>query len=145
MSNRDLVLDDGKLIIPRNANIFLPVGLPHMSSAVYKDADQFLPNRWLEPDAEYMPGGFPTLFSCCDSSRMLSYNSPTCFESTCQVACLYSFHAVMKWSHAVMTLTCCDATHQLCLNLMQGAYQNMTLNPSVLSHTVMRLTHLHLF
>jgi len=65
MSNRDLSLDDGKLIIPRNANIFLPVGLPHMSSAVYKDADQFLPERWLEPDADYMPGGLsehnPTL------------------------------------------------------------------------------------
>ncbi|KAL0023129.1 hypothetical protein WJX77_004743 [Trebouxia sp. C0004] len=55
MSSRDLSLDDGKLVIPRNANIFLPVGLPHMSSAVYKDADQFLPERWLEPDAEYMP------------------------------------------------------------------------------------------
>jgi cytochrome P450 len=63
MSNRDLSLDDGKLVIPRNANIFLPVGLPHMSSAVYKDADQFLPERWLEPDAEYMPGGVSILFS----------------------------------------------------------------------------------
>lgn len=63
MSSRDLSLNDGKLIIPRNANIFLPVGLPHMSSAVYKDADQFLPERWLEPDAEYMPGCVSALSS----------------------------------------------------------------------------------
>lgn len=55
-SKRDLVLADGTMI-PRNSNIFLPVGLPHMSSAVYKAADQFIPERWLEPDAEYMPHG----------------------------------------------------------------------------------------
>lgn len=70
MSNRDLSLDDGKLVIPRNANIFLPVGLPHMSSAVYKDADQFLPERWLEPDAEYMPGGVSILFSVLSHALM---------------------------------------------------------------------------
>ena len=55
-SKRDLVLPDGT-VIPRNSNIFLPVGLPHMSAAVYKAADQFIPERWLEPDAEYMPYG----------------------------------------------------------------------------------------
>ena len=26
-----------------------------MSSAVFEDADQFLPERWLQADAEYMP------------------------------------------------------------------------------------------
>ncbi len=70
MSNRDLSLDDGKLIIPRNANIFLPVGLPHMSSAVYKDANQFLPERWLAPDAEYMPGGVSILVSVLSHAVM---------------------------------------------------------------------------
>ena len=52
---RDLVLDDGKLVIPRNTTIWIPLGLPHASSAIYADPDTFIPERWLEPDAEYMP------------------------------------------------------------------------------------------
>lgn len=52
---RDLVMDDGKLVIPANTTIWIPLGLPHMSSAIYDHPDHFLPERWLEPDAEYMP------------------------------------------------------------------------------------------
>ena len=52
---RDLVMDDGKLVIPANTTIWIPLGLPHMSSAIYDHPDRFLPERWLEPDAEYMP------------------------------------------------------------------------------------------
>ena len=53
--HRDLIIDDGRVRIPRNTTIWIPLGLPHASSAVYPNADQFLPDRWLEPDAEYMP------------------------------------------------------------------------------------------
>ncbi|KAL3139484.1 hypothetical protein ABBQ38_003809 [Trebouxia sp. C0009 RCD-2024] len=53
--HRDLVLDGGKLVIPRNTTIWIPLGLPHTSSAIYDSPDQFLPERWLEPNAEYMP------------------------------------------------------------------------------------------
>ena len=52
---RDLVMDDGKLVIPRDTTIWIPLGLPHMSSAIFDQPDQFLPERWLEPNAEYMP------------------------------------------------------------------------------------------
>lgn len=57
---RDLVLDGGQLVIPRNTTIWIPLGLPHTSSAVYDKPDQFLPERWLEPDAEYMPANGAT-------------------------------------------------------------------------------------
>ncbi len=57
----DLVIDDGRLVIPRNTTIWIPLGLPHASSAIYKDADQFLPERWLEANAEYMPTESETL------------------------------------------------------------------------------------
>lgn len=53
--HKDLLVDNGSLLIPRNTTIWIPLGLPHASSAIYKDADQFIPERWLEPDAEYMP------------------------------------------------------------------------------------------
>ena len=55
LSKQDLVLQDGNLIIPKNCSIFLPLGCPHMSPAIFPDADRFLPERWLEADAEYMP------------------------------------------------------------------------------------------
>ena len=54
---RDLVLDDGNLIIPKDTPIFMPVGCPHTSSAVFEEADLFKPERWLQPDADYMPTG----------------------------------------------------------------------------------------
>jgi len=107
MSNRDLSLDDGKLIIPRNANIFLPVGLPHMSSAVYKDADHFLPERWLEPDAEYMPGGASRVFSIC--SKFKSFKS---FKSSKQFK-PDAVHAGWCAHTRFSPLTCCDVIHQL--------------------------------
>lgn len=50
---RDLVMDDGKLVSPRNTTIWIPLRLPHMSSAIFDRPDQFLP--WLEPNVEYMP------------------------------------------------------------------------------------------
>ncbi len=53
--HKDLLVDNGSLLIPRNTTIWIPLGLPHASSAIYKDADQFIPERWLEPDAEYVP------------------------------------------------------------------------------------------
>lgn len=53
--HQDLLVDNGSLLIPRNTTIWIPLGLPHASSAIYKDADQFIPERWLEPNAEYMP------------------------------------------------------------------------------------------
>lgn len=53
--HRDLVLEEGKLVIPRNTTIWIPLGLPHASSAIYDQPDQFLPERWLQPNAEYMP------------------------------------------------------------------------------------------
>lgn len=53
--HHDLVLGDGKLTIPRNTTIWIPLGLPHASSAVYDQPDHFLPERWLQPNAEYMP------------------------------------------------------------------------------------------
>lgn len=59
--HRDLVLDGGKLVIPRNTTIWIPLGLPHTSSAIYDSPDQFLPERWLEPNAEYMPVSGATL------------------------------------------------------------------------------------
>ena len=55
LSKQDLVLQDGNLIIPKDCSIFLPLGCPHMSPAIFPDADRFLPERWLEADAEYMP------------------------------------------------------------------------------------------
>ena len=48
-------MQDGDLVIPKDCTIFLPVGCPHMSSAIFENVDQFLPERWLEPDAEYLP------------------------------------------------------------------------------------------
>ena len=53
--HKDLLVDNGSLLIPRNTTIWIPLGLPHASSAIYKNADQFIPQRWLEPNAEYMP------------------------------------------------------------------------------------------
>ena len=53
---RDVVLDDGKLIIPRDIPIFLPIGALHRSHAVYQNADDFLPERWLASDADYLSG-----------------------------------------------------------------------------------------
>ena len=53
--DQDLVLQDVNLVIPRRCPIWMPQGLPHMSSAIFLDAGQFLPERWLEPDAELMP------------------------------------------------------------------------------------------
>ena len=62
---RDLVTDDGKLLIPRDTTIWIPLGLPHMSSAIFDHPDQFLPERWLEPNAEYMPyDGAAASFAC---------------------------------------------------------------------------------
>ena len=55
MSKKDLVLQDGNLVIPKGCIMWLPLGCPHMSSAIYEDAHQFKPERWLESDAEYMP------------------------------------------------------------------------------------------
>ena len=55
----DLVLDEDKgkdrLVIPRNTTIWIPLGLPHSSPAIYDRPEDFLPERWLQPDAEYMP------------------------------------------------------------------------------------------
>lgn len=53
--HQDLVIDEAQLVIPRNTTIWIPLGLPHASSAIYHNADQFLPERWLEANAEYMP------------------------------------------------------------------------------------------
>ena len=66
MSDQDLSLKDGQLIIPRKCPMFLCLGLPHMSSATYQDADKFLPERWLEPDAEYMPGNSGPIIKTVD-------------------------------------------------------------------------------
>ncbi len=63
--HKDLLVDNGTLLIPRNTTIWIPLGLPHASSAIYKDADQFIPERWLEPDAEYMPTPGETYESIC--------------------------------------------------------------------------------
>lgn len=54
---RDLVLDGGKIVIPRDTIINLPVGCPHTSSALFEEADLFRPERWLELDADYVPTG----------------------------------------------------------------------------------------
>lgn len=43
--------------MPKGCQMFLPLGLLHMSSALYKDADRFLPERWEEADAEYISEG----------------------------------------------------------------------------------------
>ena len=59
---RDLVVDDGKLVIPCDTTIWIPLGLPHMSPAIFDQPDQFLPERWLEPNAEYMPTAGATAF-----------------------------------------------------------------------------------
>lgn len=53
---RDVVLDDGKLVIPRDIPIFMPIGALHRSHAVYQNADDFLPERWLASDADYLSG-----------------------------------------------------------------------------------------
>ena len=56
--HRDLVIDQGRLRIPRNTTIWIPLGLPHASSAIYQQADCFVPERWLEPNADYtLPSG----------------------------------------------------------------------------------------
>ena len=57
---RDLVLNGGKLLIPRDTIIQLPIGLPHTSSAVFEEAHVFKPERWFAPEAEYMPAGAET-------------------------------------------------------------------------------------
>lgn len=53
---RDVVLNGGKLVLPRDTPIFLPVSAPHRSSAVFENADDFIPERWLAPDADYLSG-----------------------------------------------------------------------------------------
>lgn len=53
---RDVVLGDGKLVIPRDTPIFLPIAALHRSSAVYEHADDFIPERWLASDADYLSG-----------------------------------------------------------------------------------------
>ena len=72
---RDLVLDNGKLLIPRDTIIHLPIGLPHTSSAVFEEAHVFKPERWLAPDADYMPAGAdpPLWLLVCLSVCLLTY------------------------------------------------------------------------
>ena len=67
--DQDLVLQDGNLVIPRRCPIWMPQGLPHMSSAIFPDADRFLPERWLEPDAELMPAAGGQLQCSCLPSK----------------------------------------------------------------------------
>ena len=52
---RDLVLDEGKLVIPRNTTIWRKRGRKKEREEREKDPHSFLPERWLEPDTEYMP------------------------------------------------------------------------------------------
>ena len=133
MSNRDLSLDDGKLIIPRNANIFLPLGLPHMSSAVYKDADQFLPERWLEPDAEYMPGGAPILFVVL-LHAVLQLTNWHLFEPDAEYMSGGASTLFSNLSHAVLRLTN--------LHLFKADAEFISNKPSVRSLAMMQLGHL---
>lgn len=82
-SQHDLVLQDGKLVIPRDCSIFLPLGLPHMSSAIFPNPDQFLPERWLGSEAEYMP----TPGECADSSTCSRVCARACL-SVCLSVCV---------------------------------------------------------
>ena len=86
--DRDLVVDDGNLVIPRNTTIWIPLGLPHASSAVYQDAGRFLPERWLEPDAEYMPTNGT---GCFDRQYALLQTPSSCIISTMSMQCYASW------------------------------------------------------
>ena len=74
--DQDLVLQGGDLVIPRRCPIWMPQGLPHMSSAIFPDADCFLPERWLEPDAELMPAvGGHLQYTCLSPNNFGECNS----------------------------------------------------------------------
>ena len=69
----DVVLNDGKLVIPRDVPIFMPIGALHRSHAVFDKADQFIPERWLRADADYLSGMYTEVpVPCCMSQNSSS-------------------------------------------------------------------------
>ncbi|CAL8468296.1 g7836 [Coccomyxa elongata] len=52
MPKKDVLLG-GKYLIPKNTTVFLPLHAIHNSIHNFEEPDKFLPERWLEPGAEY--------------------------------------------------------------------------------------------
>ena len=98
---RDLVLDDGNLINPRDTVIHLPIGLPHTSHVVFDEAELFKPQHWLAPDADYMPTGTdtPPILSACPSSVCLSHLLIVCYQGmhVCVSVCLFVLLLIVCW------------------------------------------------
>ncbi|EIE19314.1 cytochrome P450 [Coccomyxa subellipsoidea C-169] len=64
MPKKDVLLG-GKYLIPKGTTVFLPLHAIHNCRANYEEPDKFLPERWLEPGAEYArprgaAGGVPS-------------------------------------------------------------------------------------
>ncbi|BDA43874.1 Cytochrome P450 3A11 [Coccomyxa sp. Obi] len=53
----DVVLGGGKVVIPEGAVIHTPIAAIQLSPALWDEPERFNPDRWLQDDAEYVPGG----------------------------------------------------------------------------------------